>query len=128
MEMLVLGAGLQGSACAFDLLQHPDITRVRLADLEIGPLDCLSLADAAEVPQQSELEARILLAAALPAGAESVRIDFDPALLPAGAISFPDFFFLAKSLRGREWQWLTIPPGGSDAYNLRPHREKGPST
>ena len=25
MRMLVLGAGLQGSACAFDLLQNPDV-------------------------------------------------------------------------------------------------------
>lgn len=33
MRMLVLGAGLQGSACAFDLLQNPDVTEVRLADL-----------------------------------------------------------------------------------------------
>jgi lysine 6-dehydrogenase len=31
--MLVLGAGLQGSACAFDLLQHPAVTEVSLADL-----------------------------------------------------------------------------------------------
>jgi lysine 6-dehydrogenase len=33
MRMLVLGAGLQGSACAYDLLQQPDVTEVRLADL-----------------------------------------------------------------------------------------------
>ena len=33
MRMLVLGAGLQGSACALDLLQNPDVTEVRLADL-----------------------------------------------------------------------------------------------
>ena len=33
MRMLVLGAGLQGSACAYDLLQQPDVTVVRLADL-----------------------------------------------------------------------------------------------
>lgn len=33
MRMLVLGAGLQGSACAFDLLQDPDVDEVRLADL-----------------------------------------------------------------------------------------------
>ena len=25
MRMLVLGAGLQGSACAYDLLQHPGV-------------------------------------------------------------------------------------------------------
>jgi lysine 6-dehydrogenase len=35
MRMLVLGAGLQGSACAYDLLQNPDVTEVRLADLHI---------------------------------------------------------------------------------------------
>jgi len=33
MRMLVLGAGLQGSACAYDLLQNPDVREVRLADL-----------------------------------------------------------------------------------------------
>jgi lysine 6-dehydrogenase len=33
MRMLVLGAGLQGSACAYDLLQQSDVTEVRLADL-----------------------------------------------------------------------------------------------
>lgn len=32
MRMLVLGAGLQGSACAYDLLQNDSITEVRLAD------------------------------------------------------------------------------------------------
>jgi lysine 6-dehydrogenase len=32
MRLLVLGAGLQGSACAFDLLRNPAVTRVLLAD------------------------------------------------------------------------------------------------
>ncbi|MBX3174381.1 MAG: saccharopine dehydrogenase NADP-binding domain-containing protein [Gemmatimonadaceae bacterium] len=32
MRLLVLGAGLQGSACAYDLLQNPDVKEVRLAD------------------------------------------------------------------------------------------------
>ena len=36
MRMLVLGAGLQGSACAYDLLQNPDVTQVRLADLNVS--------------------------------------------------------------------------------------------
>src|SRR4029453_18193481 len=35
MRMLVLGAGLQGSACAFDLLQNADVSEVRLADLSV---------------------------------------------------------------------------------------------
>jgi lysine 6-dehydrogenase len=39
MKMLVLGAGLQGSACAYDLLQNPDVTEVRLADIRIQDLE-----------------------------------------------------------------------------------------
>ena len=38
MRMLVLGAGLQGSACAYDLLQTPDVTEVRLADVNVAQL------------------------------------------------------------------------------------------
>jgi lysine 6-dehydrogenase len=38
MRMLVLGAGLQGSACAFDLLQNPAVTQVRLADIHVEHL------------------------------------------------------------------------------------------
>lgn len=34
MKMLVLGAGLQGCACAFDLLRDPEVTRVTIADLQ----------------------------------------------------------------------------------------------
>ena len=33
MRMLVLGAGLQGSACEYDLLQNDEVTEVRLADI-----------------------------------------------------------------------------------------------
>jgi lysine 6-dehydrogenase len=33
MKLLVLGAGLQGCACAYDLLQNPAVTQVTLADL-----------------------------------------------------------------------------------------------
>jgi lysine 6-dehydrogenase len=38
MRMLVLGSGLQGSACAYDLLQDKDVEEVRLADIHIGHL------------------------------------------------------------------------------------------
>jgi lysine 6-dehydrogenase len=38
MRMLVLGAGLQGSACAYDLLQNPEVEHVILADLHIEGL------------------------------------------------------------------------------------------
>jgi lysine 6-dehydrogenase len=36
MRMLVLGAGLQGSACAYDLLQDSDVQEVRLADVQMA--------------------------------------------------------------------------------------------
>ncbi len=32
--------------------------------------------------------------------------------------------YLAKALRGREWTSLSIPPGGSAAYNLNPTHER----
>jgi hypothetical protein len=32
--------------------------------------------------------------------------------------------FLARSLRGERWQWLSIPPGKSDEYNRKATREK----
>src|SRR5688572_16559443 len=38
MKMLVLGAGLQGSACAYDLLQDSDVKEVRLADIRLEHL------------------------------------------------------------------------------------------
>ena len=38
MRMLVLGAGLQGSACAFDLLNNASVERVLLADSRAGEL------------------------------------------------------------------------------------------
>lgn len=38
MKMLVLGAGLQGSACAYDLLRQADVTEVRLADKSVEQL------------------------------------------------------------------------------------------
>ena len=38
MRFLVLGAGLQGSAAAFDLLQNPEVNSVRLADLAVDSL------------------------------------------------------------------------------------------
>jgi lysine 6-dehydrogenase len=38
MRMLVLGAGLQGTACAYDLLQRPEVTEVRLAGLHADHL------------------------------------------------------------------------------------------
>ena len=34
MDILILGAGLQGSACAYDLLRQEDVTRILLADLD----------------------------------------------------------------------------------------------
>lgn len=38
MRAVVLGAGLQGSACAYDLLRQPDVEDLILADLRVEPL------------------------------------------------------------------------------------------
>ena len=32
--------------------------------------------------------------------------------------------YVAKAMRGKEWKYLSIPPGKSDAYNQAPTREK----
>jgi hypothetical protein len=72
---------------------------ISLRDLNVGPLDVLSMSDAAEVPQQSELENRILYAAVLPAGAQNVQIVFQTGALPPGTISFPDALYVAQKLR-----------------------------
>jgi saccharopine dehydrogenase-like NADP-dependent oxidoreductase len=46
MRMLVLGAGLQGCACAYDLLRNPAVEQVTLADLRADKLPpFLSAAD-----------------------------------------------------------------------------------
>ena len=34
--------------------------------------------------------------------------------------------YIGKMLRGEEWMYLTIPPGGSAEYNANPVLEKGP--
>ena len=34
--------------------------------------------------------------------------------------------FLAKSIRGASWEYLTIPPGQSSSYNQNPTMEKAP--
>jgi hypothetical protein len=36
--------------------------------------------------------------------------------------------FLAKSIRGERWAYLTIPPGQSGSYNKDPSREKPPKS
>ena len=73
--------------------------QVSLRDLNVRPHDVLAMADVGSTPQKGELETRILFAAALPADATNVAIDFAPASLPPGTSTFPDAFFLAKSLR-----------------------------
>jgi hypothetical protein len=98
---------------------------VSLAQLNVGALDCLAMADAAAVAQQGELEARILYAANLPAGASTVQIVYELATPPTGFVSFPDFFFLAKafrtliaSARALAPQDLTVPENDVSAAGL----------
>jgi hypothetical protein len=106
---------------------------VTLLDLDIGPLDVIAMADASEIPQRGELENRILFKAALPANATNVNIVYHLAAPPGDSVSFPDTFFLAKSLRSLVGsarpvapQDLTLPEtkaedvgGATDIANLR---------
>lgn len=65
--------------------------------------------------------------------AKSVRIRGVPHTVPEalarslGHISYHvgQIVLLAKHWTGGDWQPLTIPKGGSDAYNANPTREKG---
>ena len=78
MKFLVLGAGAQGSACAFELLQRPEVDRVVLADLDVneprpflkhflgGALELLTLDATDEVAVRSALESVDGVASALP--------------------------------------------------------------
>lgn len=34
--------------------------------------------------------------------------------------------FIAKAIRGADWEYLSIPPGKTSEYNENPSREKGP--
>ncbi len=78
---------------------QPGTTIVTLRDLDVGPLDVLALADAADQQQRAELESRILLAAGLPASAETVTLTFAAGQLPAGSITFPDLLTAARAVR-----------------------------
>jgi hypothetical protein len=73
---------------------------ISLRDLDVGPLDVSAMSDAAEVPQRSELENRVLFAAALPADATGAQILFQSPALPADSIMFPDVLFVAQKCRG----------------------------
>jgi lysine 6-dehydrogenase len=78
MKFLVLGAGAQGSACAFELLQRPEVDRVVLADLDVneprpflkhflgGALELLTLDATDEVAVRSAMESVDGVASALP--------------------------------------------------------------
>jgi hypothetical protein len=72
---------------------------VRLKDLDIGPLDCLAMAGAGDIAQRGEIENRILYSAAPGPNASNVAINYASPALPADSISFPDFLYLAKSIR-----------------------------
>jgi hypothetical protein len=68
---------------------------VSLADLDIGPLDVLALANASDQPQRAELENRIIYAANPPAGAQSISISY----AVAGSVSFPSLLAAAQAVR-----------------------------
>jgi lysine 6-dehydrogenase len=54
--MMVLGAGLQGCACAYDLLQNPAVSQVTLADHRMDPLPGFLAGDWGGRLQRSRLD------------------------------------------------------------------------
>jgi hypothetical protein len=78
---------------------QPGSAVVSLRDLDIGPLDVLALADAADQPQRAELESRLLLAANPPAGADAVTLTYGAGQLPAGSVTFQDLLTAARAVR-----------------------------
>jgi hypothetical protein len=78
---------------------QPGSAVVSLRDLDVGPLDVLAFADAADQPQRAELESRLLLAAAPPTRAGPVTIAYSAAQLPAGSVTFPDLLTAARAVR-----------------------------
>jgi hypothetical protein len=78
---------------------QPASATVSLRDLDVGPLDVLELAAAADQPQRADLEQRILLAAGVPAAAADVSITYDASSLPPGSVTVPDLLTAARALR-----------------------------
>ncbi len=76
-----------------------DTAYVSLRDLDIGPLDVLALADAADSPARAELESRLLLAAGAAAGADTITLTYDAAHLPPGSVTFPELLTAVRALR-----------------------------
>jgi hypothetical protein len=72
---------------------------VSLRDLDIGPLDFLAIADAHDLPQDSELEQRIRYHATLALNVDSITITYADSGLPAGSVKFPDALVVARSVR-----------------------------
>ena len=100
---------------------------IQLSDLGVGPLDCLAMADAADVPQRSEIEQRILLAA-VPAGADSVSIDYHPAGAAARNDCVPRFLFPGEAgPLSHRWSAPAYDPGFDRAGEARgrPGRSHG---
>lgn len=58
MRMLVLGAGLQGTACAFDLLNVSSVTQVMIADVRVGALPTFLAQHAGPRLEQIALDVR----------------------------------------------------------------------
>jgi hypothetical protein len=101
----------------------PTTVPVRLADLDIGPLDFLAMAQAADVAQAGELEQRILYQM-VPAGATGGSVSFALTAGPDdGLISFPNAAFAARA-------WQDLVRGArplAPADLIDPDRTSGPA-
>lgn len=85
--------------------------QVSMEQLDIGPLDLLSMSLGGATPAAGELEQRIYYAS-LPSGASDAAIDYTlHPVADAGKISFPDAVFAADALRSLVTGARPLAPG-----------------
>jgi hypothetical protein len=96
-----------------------------LADLDIGPLDFLALANADATPQRSELEQRIRFQAGLAPDVNSISIAFAKSSLPANSITFPEALMAARSLRELIGAARPVQPGDLCETQVDPQKAGG---
>jgi len=85
------------ASVSFTVGGTPQAADVFLADLDLGPLDFVAMAQGEDIPQAGELERRILYHA-VPDGAAGPVIDYGLTAADAGLVSVPDAVFAAQAL------------------------------
>ena len=99
---------------------------ISLADLDIGPLDFIALADAdPTLPHVSELEERIRYQARLTPEIDSISISFTRTGLPTNTITFPEAIVGARSIRALVGTARPVQPNDLCETQVDPAKTRG---